>query len=208
MNGRSGPVIVICGAPGTGKSTLAHRLERILDVRHRAGTQTILHTLRAIKPKDPRNKPLSALDPGIPATELRKKMLRQAQYMSKAINYILERNANQGIPFILEGLHILPSIINMKPVSLCVVLASPPRRSYRRWLQHRYIARPTVFSMEKAYTMNRIILDDAKRTKGVHIITEYKTAERVQRVLHFLHKKGFHSPHQYLRRVGYKNLSA
>lgn len=205
MSNRSGPVIVICGAPGTGKSTLAHRLERILDVRHRVGVQTVMDTFRVLRPKDPRNKPLYSLAHNESNGLLRKNLIRRSRYLKKTLNFIIRQNTHRGIAFILEGV-ILPSIIESGPETFCIALAAPPQRIYHRWLRHDYLAQQYNHDIKKAEKISDLILEDARRC-GATIINEHNASDRIQRILHLLHKKGFTLPHQYLRRVGYKNLS-
>lgn len=187
-------IIVICGAPGVGKSTLAHALSNALDIRHRAGTQTVMHTIRTVFPLRPAAQSIATLSAAISMTDLRRKMNQRAHFLRRALNFVLKRNKELGIPFILEGTHMFPRYLQHQNITLCITIAAPPKRMYIQWLTHptlnqRYVHIPLILATK----MNRIHVEEAKRAR-IPIIRDLNLRKRVAIVKRLLKRRGVSLP--------------
>jgi 2-phosphoglycerate kinase len=182
------PIIVLIGAPGVGKSTLAHSLRDKLHVMHGAGVSVILYTLRALKPKHPALKQITILDPKIPLASLRRILFRQARYLAPAVNLAIKTYAIRGVPALLEGRHIFPPFLKLRYVTLCVAIAAPPKGTYNRWLNSPKSKRRSIpHPLELGEKINKILIQQARRT-GIPIIRELNHLKRLAIILRLLRR--------------------
>jgi 2-phosphoglycerate kinase len=116
-------IVLIGGAPGTGKSTLAAELAYRLGIRRLVSSDAIREALRSLVS--------SQLSPGLHQssftawrTELlpgedetpgRKRVIRgyqaQAQQLSSALTAIIKRCIDEAISLVIEGVHLLPGTL-------------------------------------------------------------------------------------------------
>lgn len=181
-------IIVICGGPGVGKSTLAHHLGRRLDIRHRAGTATIMTTLRSIMPRRRVLAPISQLTTRS-LSQLHVFLVRRAHMLTKPVNLILSRCAKSGTSFILEGGDILPRFLDQHYLTLCLTIAAPSEHLRASWLRHptsKRRVRP--YPLRVARRLNAIHLTEAQRTR-TPIIVESEIGARVRHVLRLLKRR-------------------
>jgi 2-phosphoglycerate kinase len=120
--GPSKPVVLIGGAPGTGKSTLAGHLSTRFNFDHRIGTGFIRAVLqsevsRADEP-DLFSMTFQAPDPVV-------NLERQARRLQPAVTACVERARREGTSLIVEGSHLIPSLYAGSDLAPYLVLAAP-----------------------------------------------------------------------------------
>jgi 2-phosphoglycerate kinase len=116
------PVVLIGGAPGTGKSTLAQDLSCRLHLDHRIGTGFIRAVLQS--ESDPKVEPnlfslTFASDDPVANLE------QQAERLRAAVMACVRRAKQEGTSLIVEGSHLTPALYAREAVDLFVVLAAP-----------------------------------------------------------------------------------
>lgn len=116
------PLVLIGGAPGTGKSTLANDLSCRLGFDHRIGTGFIRAVLQTeVSPDAEPDLFGFTYASADPVTNLE----RQARRMQPAVMACVERGRREGTSLIVEGSHLIPALYAHAPVDLFVVLAAP-----------------------------------------------------------------------------------
>lgn len=180
------PIIVLIGAPGVGKSTLAHTLRDKLYIMHGAGVSAILYAMRALEPKHPALRRITTLNPNIPLASLRKILFRQARYLAPIVNFIIKTYATRGVPALIEGRHVFPPFLKRRYVTLCVAIAAPPKTVYDRWLNSPKSKRRVMpHPLELGEKINAILIQQARRT-GVPIIRETNHRKRLAIIFRLL----------------------
>jgi len=120
-------VILIGGANGTGKTTIAHQLGCKLDIRQRIGTGYIREIIRNFMPK---NRYHALHTQTYEAYKHIKNkcvvegFLYQVNLLRKPIESCIKRAFREGTDLIIEGNHLVPGYINLEYVSLFVILQS------------------------------------------------------------------------------------
>lgn len=145
-------IVLIGGAPGTGKSTLAAELGYRLGIRRLVSSDAIREALRSLVS--------SQLSPGLHAssytawrTELlpgedeapgRKRVIRgyqsQAQQLSAALTAIIKRSIAESTSLVIEGVHLLPGLLSLATKDALIVpmiLAVPDQERHRRYFELR-----------------------------------------------------------------------
>ncbi len=145
-------IVLIGGAPGTGKSTLAAELAYRLGIRRLVSSDAIREALRSlVSPQlSPRlhqssfNAWRTELLPGEDETPGRKRVIRgyqaQAQQLSAALTAIVERSIHESISLVIEGVHLLPGILPIETKDALIVpliLAVPDQDMHRHYFELR-----------------------------------------------------------------------
>ncbi len=124
-------MIVLCGAPGTGKSTLATRIAVRLDITRVVTSDAIRDVLRTVVPK--RSLPelhRSTFELVVPdSPEPFSGFDRQCNAVGSAAVAIADRLADEHRSLILEGVHMLPG-------ATALVAGRSPSRPHRRRAAH------------------------------------------------------------------------
>jgi 2-phosphoglycerate kinase len=106
-------VVLIGGATGVGKSTVATRLAQHLGISRVAGTDFIRQVLRSVVPE--------AIAPELArssyeldqnGTTSHAEFERQAREVMVGVQATIERAAREGMSLILEGIHLLPGLVD------------------------------------------------------------------------------------------------
>jgi 2-phosphoglycerate kinase len=123
------PIVLLAGAPGVGKSTLASLLASRLGIHRVIATDAIRHVIRAFFSRDlmpfahyssfeaalaldPEE--AEGADPDIAA------FMRQAQTVRTGVMAIIDRACQEGTPMVVEGVHLVPGLINGDLRERCV----------------------------------------------------------------------------------------
>ena len=119
-------VVLIGGATGVGKSSVATQLAHHLGITSVASTDFIRQVLRAVVP-DAIAPELSRssfeLDDGPSHDGARHaEFERQAQQVLVGVRATIERAAREGMPLILEGIHLWPGLVDLHAVSDSLVV--------------------------------------------------------------------------------------
>lgn len=140
MNTEETPIIILLGgASGTGKTTLANALVQELSLAHHISTGFIREVARAFLPSSDAEQMVGySFDAwkhdasGQTETNDDRVIdgaMRQSQLLFPAIRACIDRSRKEGAPLVLEGSHMLPGLIDAKDlgVTLFCILDVPDR---------------------------------------------------------------------------------
>ena len=124
------PIVLLAGAPGVGKSTLASLLANRLGINRVIATDAIRHVIRAFFSRElmpfahvssfeaaralDEDEQEGAADPDIVG------FMRQAQTVRTGVMAIVDRACQEGTPMVVEGVHLVPGLINGELRDRCV----------------------------------------------------------------------------------------
>ena len=120
-------VVLIGGGSGVGKSTVATQLAHSLGIPRVSSTDFIRAVLRSVVP-DAIAPELSRssfeLDQGLPHNDAapHAEFERQAQQVLVGVRAMIERAVLENTPFMLEGVHLLPGLVDLHDVPDSVVV--------------------------------------------------------------------------------------
>jgi 2-phosphoglycerate kinase len=117
------PILLIGGASGTGKSTLANLVLARLDLDHRIGTGFIRAVLQA-EASEVTEPQLFSTTFG--ADDPVGRVVWQARRLRAAVASCVDRARREGTSLVIEGSHLLPSVYADLAVDAFAVLAAPP----------------------------------------------------------------------------------
>jgi 2-phosphoglycerate kinase len=189
-------VVLIGGATGTGKSTVATQLAHHLGITRVSSTDFIRQVLRSVVP--------DAIAPELSRSSFEldnqashngaarhAEFERQAQQVLVGVRATIERAAQEGMPLILEGIHLFPGLVDVHAVPdnllVPVVLAVGDRTDHERRFALRAGAsrRPAERydeGMEAIRQLQDHVLSTARRT-GIPVVENRQPEATVHRVL-------------------------
>jgi len=189
-------ILLLGGATGVGKSTIATELAFRLGIRTVIGTDTIREVMRRLVTEDllpsihtssfmvwkVLRAPLKGISPTIYGFE------RQVSHISVGINAVIERSQKEGFNAIVEGIHLVPGYVEMTDLSFMYIIIVKNKedlisRFYARSLQSLRPAEYYIkhldeileiqeFLIEKAKECNIPILENIEVEKTVSLIME------------------------------------
>jgi len=195
-------IILIGGASGVGSSTTAFQVAQRLGIRNVVGTDMLREVMRKVLSQEllPTLYESSFLAWRAMKTELpmdeREKIISgfedQMNYVSVAIEAVIERAIKEGISIIIEGIHVVPGFIKKefveKPyVFMFVLKMDDAERHKERFIlrsEETYLKRPADYYLEH-FEEIRIIHDyivSQAQKNGVEVIESYNLDEVVERI--------------------------
>lgn len=124
------PIILIGGASGCGKTTLAHQLCNALEIDHRLSTGFLRAILR--DQKSPQACP-ALFKSTFRAADPVNVLVGQAQMLARYVQVCIQRAVEEGTSLIIEGNHLIPALYNDTACDLYFIMAAPPpQEHYRR----------------------------------------------------------------------------
>jgi len=187
-------VILVTGSPGSGKSTVAHALAKKLGIYHVIGTDTIREILRACISKE---KCPTLHNSAIMLSDLaphgEDKMIwgfkKQALDVKPGIDAVVKRSIKEGKDIILDGIHLIPGIIE-KPKDaqyIHIVLKVTDEERHIKQLTGQAESRSSykIENLQKARAFQDYLLNMAKENNA--LVLERTTVEKdVQEILKYL----------------------
>lgn len=191
-------IILLGGATGVGKSTLATELAFRLGIRTIIGTDTVrevmrkiiskellpsIHTSSFLAWKELRNLPKD-VDPLIYGFE------SQVRYVTVGINAVVERSYREGFNTIIEGIHLVPGYVSLNDRSFMYLitvknLEALEARFYER---ARYSLRPAEYYVKNIDNIMRIqeyLIEKAKEY-GIPIIENIELEQSINSIMNNL----------------------
>jgi 2-phosphoglycerate kinase len=120
-------VVLIGGGTGVGKSTVATQLAYSLGITRVSSTDFIRQVLRSVVPEaiaPELSRSSFELDGGLSRNGARRhaEFERQAEQVLVGVRATIERAVAEGMPLIVEGIHLLPDLVDLDAVSDSVVV--------------------------------------------------------------------------------------
>jgi 2-phosphoglycerate kinase len=175
------PIVLLGGAPGTGKSTVASILSCRLDLDHRLGTGFIREILQAESSRE-REPALFRLT--FESDNPIEHVLWQARRLRAAVVACVDRARREGTSLIVEGSHLIPTIYSDLHVDVFAVLVAPQDEEHRRRIHgHRHTRRQVELDgVRRIQEIDLMYRREAKRA-GVPLLSTEAPVDRVVEAL-------------------------
>jgi 2-phosphoglycerate kinase len=187
------PVILLGGAPGTGKSTVANRLMSRLDLDHRIGTGFIRAILQAETTREAEPELFSmTFESEDPAARL----IWQARRLRTAVAACVDRAQREGTSLVIEGSHLLPSVYHKLPADAFAILAAPTETEHLSRIGGHRHTRRTVESeaVRRILQIDELFCTDAGLT-GVPVLPgDAPVEDLVESLVGLAYRRGTASP--------------
>ena len=186
--------ILLGGATGVGKSTIATELAFRLGIRSVIGTDTIREVMRKIiAPEllpDIHTSSFLAwktLPAGSPKGSLIKGFENQVQHVSVGISAVLERAYREGFNAIIEGIHLVPGYIELRENSFMYIITVRGKKELeaRFYERARYSKRPADYYLEHLDAILEIqeFVVKKAREHGVPVINNVELEKTVTAIM-------------------------
>lgn len=198
-------ILMICGAVGTGKSTIATEVAHLLDVVRIQSTDMLREVMRMMIPE--RLLPVLHTSSFNAWTELpiqdkkdrsREQLIAdgyrsQVELLSVACEAVFQRAVEEGVPIILEGVHAHPDLLHRAPpdsgaIMVHVTLAVLRSKELKARLRGRGVLVPQrrakryLSKFDSIWSLQSFLLSEADRCE-VPIITNQDKEKSVQQVI-------------------------
>jgi 2-phosphoglycerate kinase len=208
-------VLMICGAVGTGKSTIATEVAHLLDIVRIQSTDMLREVMRMMIPQ--RLLPVLHTSSFNAWKELpiqdkqnrsREQLIAdgyrsQVELLSVACEAVLQRAAEESVPIILEGVHAHPDLLQRAPhdsdaIVAHVTLAVLRSKELKARLRGRGSQVPQrrakryLNKFESIWTLQSFLLSEADRCEVPIITNQDKDRAVLQIVLHVNQELGRH----------------
>ncbi|HDD31010.1 MAG: 2-phosphoglycerate kinase [Thermococcus sp.] len=191
-------IILLGGATGVGKSTLATELAFRLGIRTVIGTDTVREVMRKIISKELlpaihtssflawrelRNLPKDA-NPLIYGFE------SQVRYVTVGINAVVERSYKEGFNTIIEGIHLVPGYVTLNDRSFMylITVRNSEALEARFYERARYSLRPAEYyvkNIDNIVHIQEYLIEKAKEY-GIPIIENIELEESINSIMNHL----------------------
>lgn len=191
-------IILLGGATGVGKSTLATELAFRLGIRTVIGTDTVREVMRKIISKELlpaihtssflawrelRNLPKDA-NPLIYGFE------SQVRYVTVGINAVVERSYKEGFNTIIEGIHLVPGYVTLNDRSFMylITVRNSEALEARFYERARYSLRPAEYyvkNIDNIVHIQEYLIEKAKE-HGIPIIENIELEESINFIMNHL----------------------
>ncbi len=180
------PIILIGGVAGTGKTTLSNILLQELNINHKIGLGWIRETLCSVLSKEKYPELFDYSFKTNNKDDLRSYYIfNQTLYHKKAIEFCINRAYNEGTSLIIEGVNLVPGIIDTKYVTNYFWLKMSPDIN----LHHKLLTGEThskrVISHENLLAIRKLgeYIENYSTEFGVDLI-EFDTQEaRINKII-------------------------
>ena len=200
-------IVLIGGAPGTGKSTLAAELAYRLGIRRLVSSDVIREALRSLVSaqlspglhQSSFTAWRTELLPGEDETPGRKRVIRgyqaQAQQLSSALTAIIKRCIDEAISLVIEGVHLLPGTLPFETKNATIVpliLAVPDEAVHRSYFAKRdkqTAKRRNKQTYLRHFDEIRIIHDfiiERATSVGVPVIRDQEARQALEQALEYI----------------------
>lgn len=191
-------IILLGGATGVGKSTLATELAFRLGIRTILGTDTVrevmrkiiskellpsIHTSSFLAWKELRNLPKD-VDPLIYGFE------SQVRYVTVGINAVVERSYREGFNTIIEGIHLVPGYVSLNDRSFMylITVKNSEALEARFYERARYSLRPAEYyvkNIDNIMHIQEYLIEKAKEY-GIPIIENIELEQSINSIMNNL----------------------
>ncbi|MFH1650049.1 MAG: AAA family ATPase, partial [Candidatus Woesearchaeota archaeon] len=168
--------------PGSGKTTISKQLSNDINITHRIGTGFIRESLRAHLSKDD-TPALFEYTFRCKMKELRSHDFAQAQIVCKSVNAIIKRAQAEGTSIIIEGSHIVPSLIDVSEKPLIILIDCPDASLKSRLTSNTHAKRIiTEEDINNIRELRQILAQDA-RQNNVPVLLNSCLPETVRAII-------------------------
>lgn len=170
-------IILLGGAAGTGKTTVAEELCRKMNFTHRLATGFIRETLRTAT----NNKVLDSHTFSVSDKPPFDHLLEQTKNMKDAINACINRCSKEGTSFILEGSNLIPGFIDNKNVTLSIMLYVDDYDTHRQMVDGKSHAKRRVSDEE--FERTREIQSKLMELAKKHDVTMIDGSQELSKII-------------------------
>jgi 2-phosphoglycerate kinase len=200
-------LLMICGAVGTGKSTIATEVAHLLDIVRIQSTDMLREVMRMMM--SPRLLPVlhtssfnawKALPTQDKKGRSREQLIadgyrNQVELLAVACEAVLQRAVEESVPIILEGVHAHPELLRLAPkgsdaITAHVTLAVLRSKELRARLRGRGVQVPQrrakryLDKFDSIWTLQSFLLSEADRCEVPIITNQDKDKSVLQVILH------------------------
>ena len=188
-------VVLIGGGTGVGKSTVATQLAHQLGITRVSSTDFIREVMRTVVPETiapELSRSSFELDQDHPHNDAtpHAEFERQAQQVLVGVKATIERAVREGTPLILEGIHLVPGLVDLDAVSDSVVVQVILTVENTDDHMHRFAVRAQNSNrpagrydddLEEIRELQELVVDSAHRT-GIPVVDNRHLDTTVRRV--------------------------
>ncbi|NJE61333.1 2-phosphoglycerate kinase [Thermococcus sp. 21S7] len=186
--------MLLGGATGVGKSTIATELAFRLGIRSVIGTDTIREVMRKIiapelLPDIHTSSFLAwkAVPQGRGESPLIKGFKNQVEHVSVGVAAVLDRAYKEGFNAIIEGIHLVPGYVELKENSFMYVITVGGRKDLeaRFYERARYSKRPADYYLEHLDAIIEIqeFIVERAREHGIPVINNVELEKTVNAIM-------------------------
>ena len=184
-------IVLIGGATGTGKSTVATEVAHRLGINRVTSTDIVRQTLRAVfAPEYMPSIHRSSFD-GAPGESLVDAFLEQTTSVVVAVEASIERAVDEGWSMVVEGVHLVPGLLSLEvdaPVTHCVLaIRDEEAHAAHFWIRDAASrgVRPVQKYLERLSDIRRLqdFIVECARETGVPVIENTSMEETVGAVI-------------------------